>query len=184
MTLKLRMTMRLGIILVMNSKNHQAFWVNVPNLIILVPLVIVLKVPTTMHLVIQLWVHMLVVLMDMTKIMVGLEIGIEIELREHKKEERRVMKQIEIQLNSHLFWWLVQKRVSAVTLLRNMINYVTNILRLSRIHIDPTFLGLWLELRKTKLWQTIQSVMLIWKCIENKISQDEIEYCHGSGKKA
>ena len=102
MTLKLRMTMRLGIILVMNSKNHQAFWVNVPNLIILVPLVIVLKVPTTMHLVIQLWVHMLVVLMDMTKIMVGLEIGIEIELREHKKEERRVMKQIEIQLNSHL----------------------------------------------------------------------------------
>ena len=42
------------------------------------------------------------------------------------------------------------KTFSAVTLLRNMINYVTNILRLSRIHIDPT-LGLWLELRKTKL---------------------------------
>ena len=102
MNLKLRMTMRLGIILVMNSKNHRAFSANVPNLIILVPLVIVLKVLTATHLVILHWVRT-VVLMDMTKIMADLEIGIETGLREYKKGERKGMKQIEIQLNSHLF---------------------------------------------------------------------------------
>ena len=158
----LRMTMRLGIILVMNSKNHRAFSANVPNLIILVPLVIVLKVLTATHLVILHWVRT-VVLMDMTKIMADLEIGIETGLREYKKGERKGMKQIEIQLNSHLFWWWVPKNDVSVTW--------------------PCIQGLWIKLGKIKLWQTIQSVMLIWKCIENKISQDEIEYCHGSGKK-
>ena len=97
------MTMRLGIILVMNSKNHQAFWANGPNLIILAPRVIAPKALTTMHLVTQHWVRMSVALMDLIRTMVDLEIGIEIEHREYKKGERKVMRQIEIQLISHLF---------------------------------------------------------------------------------
>ena len=96
--------MRLGIILVMNSKNHQAFWANGPNLIILAPRVIAPKALTTMHQVTQHWVRMSVALiMDLIRTMVDLEIGIEIEHREYKKGERKVMRQIEIQLISHLF---------------------------------------------------------------------------------
>ena len=97
------MTMRLGIILVMNSKNHQAFWANGPNHIILAPLVKVLKVLTTMHLVIQRWARTVAPTGHLIRIMVDLEIGIEIEFREYKKEERKVMRQIEIQSNNHLF---------------------------------------------------------------------------------
>ena len=95
--------MRLGIILVMNSKNRLGFWANGPNHIIPVPLVIVLRAHTTMHLVIQLWAHTVDHMGHLIRIMVDLEIGIEIEHREHKKGERKVMRQIEIQLNNHLF---------------------------------------------------------------------------------